>query len=99
MDHLRKSRKEYKSLKKQGIQDIFIKTNFQRDIGDGDFKDLTSRTVSDKILRDKTFDIAKNSKYDEYQRGLGSIVSKFFDKKTSVSGIKNENISYKELAE
>ena len=50
-------------------------------------------------MRDKTFDIAKNSKYDEYQRGLGSIVSKFFDKKTSVSCIKNENISYKELAE
>ena len=36
----------------------------------GDFKDLTSRTASDKILRDKAFNIAKNPKYDGYQRGL-----------------------------
>ena len=35
-----------------------------------DFKDLTRRTASDKILRDKAFNIAKNSKYDGYQRGL-----------------------------
>ena len=34
----------------------------------GDFKDLKRRTAFDKILRDKTFDIAKNPKYDEYQR-------------------------------
>ena len=36
----------------------------------GDFKDLARRTVSDKILRDKAFNIAKNLKYDGYQRGL-----------------------------
>ena len=36
----------------------------------GDFKDLSRRTASDKILRDKAFDIAKNPKYDGYQRGL-----------------------------
>ena len=39
------------------------------------------RTASDKILRDKTFNIAKNSKYDGYHRGLASVVYKFFDKK------------------
>ena len=38
------------------------------------FKDLTKRTGSDKIRRDKAFNIAKNSKYDGYQRGLASIV-------------------------
>ena len=32
----------------------------------GDFKDLLGRTPSDKIFRDKAFDIAKNSKYDGY---------------------------------
>ena len=51
------------------------------------------------MLRDKAFNIAKNPKYDRYQRALASMVYKFFDKKTSGSGIKNENISNKELAE
>ena len=49
----------------------------------GDFKDLSRRTVSDEILRDKIFNIAKNPKHDGYQRGLASMVYKFFDKKTS----------------
>ena len=48
----------------------------------GDFKDLTRRTASDKILHDKAFNIAKNPKYDRYQYGLASMVYKFFDKKT-----------------
>ena len=47
----------------------------------GDFKDLKRRTASDKILRDKAFNIAKNPKYDGYQRGLASIAYKVFDKK------------------
>ena len=64
-----------------------------------DFKDLTRTTASDKILHDEIFDIAKNPKYDGYQRGLASMVYKFFDRKTSGSGIKNENISNQELAE
>ena len=65
----------------------------------GDFNDLTRRTVSDKILCDKTCNIAKNPKYDVYQRGLASMVYKFFDEKTSGGTVKNENISNKELAE
>ena len=72
-----------------------------------DFKDLTRRTASDKILRDKPFETAKNLKYDEYQKRLASMVYIFFDKKSallvdkSASGrvIKNENMSNKELAE
>ena len=51
----------------------------------GDFKDLARRTASDKVLRDKAFSIAKNPKYDGYQRGLASIVYKFFDKKSALS--------------
>ena len=48
-----------------------------------DFKDLKGRTASDKVLRDKAFNIAKNPKYDGYQRGLSSIVYNFFDRKTA----------------
>ena len=49
----------------------------------GDFKDLKRRTASDKILRDKAFNIAKNPKYDGYQRGLVSMIYKFVDKKSA----------------
>ena len=65
----------------------------------GDFKGLSRRTASNKILRDKAFNIAKNPKYDGYQRGPASMVYKFFDKRASGSGIKNEIISNKELVE
>ena len=53
----------------------------------GDFKHLARRTASDKVLRDKAFNIAKNPKYDRYQRGLASMVYKFFDKKSAGSGV------------
>ena len=53
----------------------------------GDFKYLKRRTFSDKVLRDKAFNIAKNPKYDGYQRGLASMVYKFFDKKSKGSGV------------
>ena len=46
-----------------------------------DFKDLARRTAADKVFRDKAFDIAKNSKYDGYQRRFPSMVYKFLDKK------------------
>ena len=52
-----------------------------------DFKDLKKRTASDKLLRDKVFNIAKNPKYDGYQRGLVSRVYKFFDKKSTGGGV------------
>ena len=63
------------------------KACFQHDMAYGDFKDLKRRTASDKILRDKVFNIAKNPKYDRYQRGLASMVYKFFDKKSKRSGV------------
>ena len=64
----------------------------------GDFKDLKRRTASDKILRDKAFNIAKNPKYDGYQRGLASMVYKFFDKKTADGGV-NMDVNNEKLAE
>ena len=40
----------------------------------GDFKDLAKRTASDKVIRNKVFNIAKNAKYNEHQRDLASMV-------------------------
>ena len=64
----------------------------------GDFKDLVRRTASDKVLRDKAFNIAKNPKYDGYQRGLTSMVFKFFDKKMIGSSV-NVDVNNEKLAE
>ena len=47
---------------------------FPHDMAYGDFKDLARRIASDKVWRDKSFNIAKNPKYDGYQRGLASMV-------------------------
>ena len=49
-------------------------------MGYGDFKDLNRRTIADKVLRDKAFNIDKNQKYDGYQRELASMVYKFLIK-------------------
>ena len=62
------------------------KACFQHDMACGDFKDLTKRTAADKALRDKAFKLASDQKYDGYQRGLASMVYKFFDKKSQGSG-------------
>ena len=72
------------------------KACFQHDMAYGDFKDIKRRTASDKILRDKAFNIAKNSKYDGYQRGLSCMVYKFFDKKSTGSSIVNNNNNIKQ---
>ena len=54
---------------------------FAHDAAYSDSKDLTKRTVADKILRNKAFNIAEDPKYDGYQRGLASMGYKFFEKK------------------
>ena len=64
------------------------KACFQHDSAYADHKDLINRTEADKVLRDKAYDIASNPKYDDYQRGLASMVYTFFDKKSTGSGIK-----------
>ena len=55
------------------------KACFQHDAAYADHKDLINRTKADKVLRDKAYNIASNPKYDGYQRGLASLVYKFFD--------------------
>ena len=73
------------------------KTCFQHDSAYAGHKDLISRTEADKVLRDKAYDIAGNPKHDGYQRGLASMVYKFFDKKSMGSGIASSSILADEL--
>ena len=63
------------------------KACFQHDLAYGKSKDLVKRTQSDKFVKNKALKIANEPKYDGYQRGLASMVYKFFDKKTKGSGI------------
>ena len=63
------------------------KACFQHDMAYEKSKDLVKRTQSHKVLKDKAFKIASNPKYDGYQRGLASMVYKFFDEKSKGSGI------------
>ena len=62
------------------------KACFQQDSAYADHKDLINRTKADNVLRDKAYNIASNPKYDGYQKGLASMVYKFFDKKSMGSG-------------
>ena len=65
------------------------KACFVHDAAYSDSKDLTKRTVADKILKNKAFDIGKDPKYHGYQRGLASMVYKFFDSKVASPDIKS----------
>ena len=75
------------------------KACFQHDMAYENLKDLTRRTASDKILRDKAFNISKNPKYDGYERGLASMVYNFFDKKSKGGSANNEIKQNEQLAE
>ena len=61
-------------------KNVLDKACFQHDMAYGNFKDLARRTASDKVLRNKAFNIAKNPKYDRYQRELASMVTIFLIK-------------------
>ena len=70
------------------------KACFQHDMAYGNFKDLTKRTIADKVLRDTAFKVASDQKYDGYKRGLASMVYRFLDRKSQGSGLttNKENI-------
>ena len=85
MVHLLKIKKEFKNLKETGDTSYIYKAElakacFYHDMAYRDFKDLKARTTSDKVLRNKAFNIAKNPKYNGYPRVLASVVYNFFDK-------------------
>ena len=80
-----KNKERIQKLMQAGNTNAIYKNNldkacFQHDMTYGKYKDLTKRTQSDKVLRDKAFEIASNPKYDGYERGLASMVYKFFIK-------------------
>ena len=67
------------------------KACFAHDAAYSNSKDLTKRTAADKLLRNRAFNIAKDQKYDGYQRGLAPMVYKFFDKKSKGSSARHVN--------
>ena len=81
-----KNKKRIQIFKERGeskyiYQSKLDKASFKHDLVYGDFKDLPRRTAFDKLLHDKIYNIAKNEKYDGYQRCFASLVYKPFDKK------------------
>ena len=66
------------------------KACFQPDMSYDKSKDLAKRIQSETFLRDKAFKITSDPKYDVYHRDLSSMVYKFFDKKSSGSGVATE---------
>ena len=83
-----KYEKRIQKFKETGDTNYIYKNELDKacivhDAAYSDSKGLTKRTVADKILKNKAFDIAKDPKYDGYQRGLASMVYKFFDSKVA----------------
>ena len=89
-----KNKERIQKLKKSGDTSYIYKNEldkacFQHDMAYGDFKDLAKRTAADKVLRNKAFKIASDKKYDGCQKGLASMIYKFFDKKSQGKGLAN----------
>ena len=89
-----KHKKRNQKFKETGDTNYIYKNEldkacFTHDAAYSDSKDLTKRTAAVKILKNRAFNIAKDRKYDGYQRGLASMVYKFFDKKSAGSGVKH----------
>ena len=94
-----KNKKRIEKFMQTGNTDFIYKIEldkacFQHDMAYGESKYLAKRTQSDKILRDNTFKIASNPKYDGYQRGLASMAYKFFDKNLVEVVLLNQIISW-----
>ena len=96
-----KNKERIEKFMKSGNTDVIYKNEldkacFQHEMAYVKTKDLVKRTQSDKVLTDKAFKIVSNPKYNGYQRGLASMIYKFFDKKSASldkskgSGITNE---------
>ena len=69
-------------------QNLLDKACFQHNLAHGNFKDLNRRITAYKVLHDKRFNIAQNPKYDGYQRGLVSMIYKFFYKNLLIVTLK-----------
>ena len=69
------------------------KACFAHDAAYFDSKDLANRTISNKILKDRAYEIARNCNYGGYKRALASMIHKFFDKKTGLRASVNEQLA------
>ena len=99
-----KNKQRIKKFKETGDTNYIYKNKlnkacFQHNMAFGDFKNLARRTASDKVLRNKAFNIAKSRKYDGYRRGLASMIYKVFDKNSKGGGVDIEVKPGKLLAE
>ena len=72
-----KHREIIRNLEKQVIQNIYTETNQIYSATCSDSKDLTKRTISYKTLNNKGYEIARNCKYNGYQRALASIMQEW----------------------
>ena len=95
-DPFTKHAERIKKFKQTGNTSYIFKNEldkacFKHDSAYADYKDLLNRTRADEVLRDRAYETASDSKYDGYQRGLASMVYKFFDKKSSGSGVRKVN--------
>ena len=99
-----KNKERIKTFKETGdsryiYQNKLDKTCFQYDMAYGDFKDLNIRTIADKVLRDKAFNVAKNPKYDRYQSGFASMIYNFLIKKLLAEQLKMKLFLINQLLE
>ena len=77
-------RERIQKLKKNGDLNYIYKNEldkpcFAHDAAYSDSEDLAKRTISEKILKDRAYEIDRNCRYDGYHRALAIIVYKFFD--------------------
>ena len=78
-----------KHLHRNGLD----KACFAHDEAYSNSKDIVTRTISDKVLKDRAYAIARSRGYDRYQRALASMVYKFFDKKIGSRASVNKQLS------
>ena len=83
-----KHKQRIQKFKETGDTNYIYKNELDKDcfVHDAAYSDSTiaeKRTIADKMLKNKAFDIAKDPKYDGYQRELASMVYKFFDSKVA----------------
>ena len=98
VDHLVTIVKEFKKYRETGNLKHLYRNEldiacFAHDAAYSDSKDLAKRTISDKILKDRAFEIAKNCNYIIYQRALASMVYRFLDKKSGSGVSANEELA------
>ena len=97
MDHLLDIVKEFKNLETGNLKHLYRneldKVSFAHDASCSNSKDLAKTTISVKISKDRAYEIARNLKYNGFQRVLASMVYKFFDKKTGSGLSINEQLA------